>query len=213
MAKIFKRSSILMILVATLSVAGPTEAAGLLEVRAKGAEFLSEGIVEQVRAIPHVVQIERYLYLKAQPHDVIGIELGVPARIVTREGRLLTAEIEMGRGFKEGDRNVAIVGKVYREDYGFRGMGGMVHMHPFEVGASFTFPDSKDRIRVIGVFSVDPESEAERVFLPLSTAQRLFGKVGKLTHLFVRVEKAENAGQVAEAIKKALGEAVEVLSR
>ena len=213
MQAIFKRGGILILLVATFGLAGPFEAAaGLLEVRAKGAEFLPEGIVEQVKGIPHVVQIERYLHVKAQPHDVIGIEPGAPPRIVTREGKLLTAEIDVGRGLKEGDKNVAIMGKVYREDYGFKAMGGMMQ-HPFEVGASFSFPGSNERVRVIGPFSVEPESESKRVFLPLSTAQRLFDKAGKLTHLFVGVDKAENAGQVADAIRKALAEVVEVISR
>lgn len=208
----FKPASLVLVVVAALAVAGSIEAAGLLEVRAKRGEVLPEGIVEQVRAIPHVVTVERYLYVRAQPHDVIGIEPGAPARIVTKEGKLLTAQIELGRGFKEGDKNIAVTGKVYREDYGFKGMG-MIHAHPFEVGASFSFPGSKERIRVIGTFTLDPESEAKRVFLPLATARRIFDKAGKLTHLFIGVDKPENAGQVVEALVKALGEAVEIIPR
>ncbi|MBI4611084.1 MAG: hypothetical protein HY726_19015 [Candidatus Rokubacteria bacterium] len=197
---------------ATLGIAGSVEAASLVEVRAKGGDSLPEGVVEQVKAIPHVVKLERYLYVKAEPHDVIGIEAGAPLRIVTEERKLLTAHIEAGRSFKEGAKNAAIMGKVYREDYGFKGMG-MVHAHPFEVGASFSFPGSKERIRVIGTFTVDPESQAKRVFLPLSTAQRLFDKAGKLTHLFITLDKAENTPQVVETLTKALGEGAEILRR
>lgn len=207
----FKRS-LVMIPVAIFGLAGLVQAASLIELRAKGAEFLYEAVVEQVKVIPYVVKVERYLYVQAQPHDVIGIEAGASLRIVTKDGKLLTATIETGRGFREGDKNVALMGKVYREDYGFRGMG-MVHAHPFEVGASFFFPGSRGRIRVVGAFTVDPESEAKRVVLPLATAQRLFDKPGRLTHLFIEVDKAENTEQAIEVIRKALGEAVEILSR
>lgn len=212
MGGLFTRIGVLASLTATLGMAGVVEAAGLIEVRASGGEFLSEGVVEQVKAISGVAGVERYLYLTAQPHDVIGIEPGAPARIVTRDGALLTAQIEVGRGFKEGERNVALMGRVYREDYGFKGvMAGMVH--PFEVGASFTFPGSTERIRVVGTFTVDPEAEAKRVFLPLATAQRLFGKAGKLTHLFIEVDRPENAEQVADALRKALGQGGEIVTR
>lgn len=187
-----KRLGVLVVLAAVLGVAGVGEAAGLIEVRAKGGEFLSEGVVEQVKALAGVARVERYLYLTAQPHDVIGIEPGAPLRIVNRKGNLLMATVEMGRGFKDADKNVAIMGMVYREDYGFKGvMAGMVH--PFEVGASFSFPGSTERIRVVGTFSVDPEAEAKRVFLPLSTARRLFETAEKLTHLFIEVDRPENA--------------------
>ena len=179
--------------------------AGLLEVWPKGAEFLSEALVEQVKAIPGVAKVERYLYVKARPHPVIGVEAGSPLRIITGEGKLITPKLEAGRPFEAGDERVAIVGKVYREDYGL-GDGMMAMMkHPFEVGSSFTFPGTRERIRVVGKFA-----EAAAVFLPLTTAQRLFDMKGKTSYLFVHADDAEG---VAREIRRGLGDSVEVVSR
>jgi hypothetical protein len=203
--------------VAAAVAAGSVQAAGpVLAVRAKTNGFFEESLADQVRTVPHVVKTERFLVLKSRPFDVVGIAPGGAVRVPTSDNRLLEVTIERGRPFREGDRNSALIGpKIYREDYGFKPpLGGMMmHGHPFEPGSSFTFPDSTERIRVVGTFSVEPRSEGQRVLLPLATAQRLFGAAGKLTHLFVEIDQPGNTAATESALRKVLGDKAEISSR
>lgn len=195
------------------------QGAALLEIRAKEAETIPEESVEKMKSLSRIVQVERVLWIRTKPYDVVGVEPGAPLRIVTGDNRVIPAKSMAGRAtFKAGDDRVSIVGKVYREDYErggkpdpLHGMGGM--LHPFEIGSSFTFPEAKERIRVIGIISATPEAEARKVFLPLATAQRIFGKKDHLTHLFVTVGAPEYAEAVAAEIKTLSGGAVEVIRR
>lgn len=188
--------------------------AGVLEIKPVGADALPEGIAEKARAVKGVVKVERYLLVKAQPHDVMGVDPGAPLRIVTQDDRLIEAKLESGKKFRKEDdgKNVAIVGsEVYAEDYGYRGgMGRMATMkHLLEVGQTFKLTgEAGPRVRVLGTFSVQPESEAAKVFLPLATAQKLFNQEGKVSHLFVVVEGDPEA--TAKEIQSALGASIQI---
>lgn len=173
-----------VILLITAMAAEWAEAQGAsIAVRAKPGQLFDESVVDQVRTLPNVTKSERFLVVKAQPNTVIGIEPGETVRIPSSDDKLLEGKIVHGRALRDGDKSAALVGPtVYREDYGFKGPMGM--QHSFESGASFTFPDSSERIRVVGTFSVGSESEDKRVLLPVATAQRLFGASGKLGPVF-----------------------------
>ncbi|MBI3325272.1 MAG: ABC transporter permease [Nitrospinae bacterium] len=194
------------------------EVQGLLLLKAKGEELLREGIVDRVQAIVRGAQVERYLFLKAEPHDVIGIEPGRAGRII-QGGKVLTAKLERGRWFNAEDRNVAVVGEVYREDYmeGMPGPGmGTPHAmmkHPFEIGSTFNLRDSPQRLRVIGEFTAHPKEAAAKVLLPLASAQKLFNKEGSLSHLVLVVEPAERVEQVKGELAAALGDTFEIISQ
>jgi hypothetical protein len=209
--------SVIAFVAAAMAAASVQAAGPLLAVRAKTNDFFEESLADQVRTVPHVVKTERFLVLKSKPFDVVGIAPGGTVRIPTSDNRLLEVTIERGRPFREGDRNSALVGpKIYREDYGFKPpFGGMMmsHGHAFEPGSSFTFPDSTERMRVVGTFAVEPRSEGQRVLLPLATAQRLFGAAGKLTHLFVEIDQPANAAATESALRKLLGDKAEISSR
>lgn len=177
------------------------EAQGLLLLKAKGEEWLPVGLVDRVQAAARGAQVERYIYLKAQPHDVIGIEPGRPGRIIQGE-QVLTAKLGRGRWFKTEDTNVTLAGEVHREDYlermpGHRtGTPQAMMKHPFEIGSTFTHRESPQRLRVIGELTAQPKDAAAKVLLPLVTAQKLFNKEGFLSYLVVVVEPAKRAEQV-----------------
>lgn len=202
------------VLIGLLAGARMPAEAGVLEVRAVGADALPEATAEKARGVKGVVKVERYLLVKAQPHDVIGVEPGAPLRIVTQDDKLIVAKLESGKKLRKEDegKNVAIVGsKVYAEDYGYRGgMGAMATMkHLLEVGQTFKLTgEAGPRVRVLGTFSAQPESEAAKVFLPLSTAQKLFNQEGKVSHLFVLVEGDPEAA--GKELQSALGAGVQV---
>lgn len=186
--------------------------AAILEVTPVGAEAFSEEIAPEVAAVTGVVKVERYLLIKTEPHDVIGVEPRAPLRIVTRDGTVIEATLEIGKPFRRKDdgKHVAIVGRrVYAEDYG-GGMGAMAGMkHHLGVGQTFKLiGEAGPRVRVLGWFSARPEREAEKVFLPLATAQRLFNREGQVSHLFL-VVKGDPAA-VSNEIQSALGAGVQV---
>lgn len=202
-------------LLIALVAGGPAAVeAAVLEVRPVGADVLSEATAEKARGVKGVVKVERYLLVKTQPHHVIGVEPEAPLRIVTQDDKLLEAKLESGKKFRQEDdgKNVAIVGsKVYAEDYGYRGrMGQMATMkHLLEVGQTFRLTgEAGPRIRVLGTFSAQPESESTKVFVPLTTAQKLFNQEGKVSLLFV---VAEGDPEVAiKELQSALGAGIQV---
>ncbi len=187
----------------------------VLEIRPRGTGTILEDVVDKIQGIQNIATIERYLLIKTKPHEVIGIESGAPLRIISRDDELLEGNIAMGREFKKKDegKNFAIVGMIYAEDYG-EGMTGMAGMkHSFSVGQSFKLKEAETRTRVIGRLKVSPESEAQKVFLPLATAQKIYGMEGKLSSLFVTVKSPGDMDQVKRDLEAALGGSMEVVSR
>ena len=195
-----------------LLASGPSLEAAVLVVQPATGETMPADVAEKARTVAGVSKVERYLLVRTQPHDVIGIEGDAPLRIVTREGKIIEGKVEVGKAFRKDDegKNVAIVGKIYAEDYGFRGgAGAMATMkHMFELGQTFKLTEGGPRIRIVGGFSAKPESEATKVFLPFATAQRLFQYEGKLSHLFISAEG--DAEAAAKKVQGALGEDVKV---
>lgn len=203
-------------LFAAVGLGGWAQAAGpVVEVRARAGQTFDASAADQVSQLPQVVKVERFLWVRARPTDVLGVEPGAAIRIPTEAGRLLSAKLESGRHLREADKSAALIGPgIYREDYGFKSpMAGMMHGHPFEPGSSFTFPDSTERVRVVGTFSVEPASEGKRVLLPLATAQRLFGAEGKLTHLFIEIDQSKNLPAVTDAVRRLVGQTADITSR
>ncbi len=195
-----------------LLASGPSLEAAVLVVQPATGETMPAGVTEKAQTVAGVTKVERYLLVRTQPHDVIGIEGDAPLRIVTREGKVIEGKLEVGKAFRKDDeaKNVAIVGKIYAEDYGLRGgAGAMATMkHMFELGQTFKLTEGGPRIRIVGGFPAKPESEAAKVFLPLMTAQKLFDREAKLSHLFLAVEGDPDAS--ARKVQEALGEGVKV---
>jgi len=208
------RVSVAVILAfAALSLAARAWAA-VVEVKSAGAEGVPDETATKAMAIKGIRKVERYLVIKAQPHEVIGVDPDARLRVLTPEGSVVEAKLESGKAFRKEDdgRNVAIVGSnVYAEDYGYRGtMGAMATMkHLLEVGQTFRLTgESGPRLRVLGTFSAKPEALAQRVFLPLATAQKLFDRPGKLSHLFLTTEGDTEA--LLKELKSALGSQLQV---
>lgn len=199
-------------IVAALLASSPVHA-GVLVLTPAGTEALPEELAAKARAAKGVTRVERYLLIKAQPHDVIGVEPDAPLRIIGPDGQVVEAKVESGKAFRKEDdgKNVAILGKVYAEDYAYRsGTGQMATMkHLLEVGQTFKLTgEAGPRVRVLGMVSVQPESAAAKVFLPLATAQKLLDRPGKVSHLFVVVEGDPDAA--VKALESAVGPQVQV---
>ena len=173
----------------------------LIEVSAATAtETLAENPAERIGAIPGVSRVERYLLIRGDRNDKIGVEPGAPLRIVTKDGNLVEGKAEFGRNFRNTDagKTVALVNRV---TYAAQGMSGMEHY--LGVGQSFTLEES--RFRIVGEVTAPTE---HKIFMPLDTAQRLYGKEGVVTHFFVSVADKKQADAVRKTLAETLGPSV-----
>lgn len=162
------------------------------------ADSISENIVDEIKTINNVVRVEKYLYLKTNPHDVIGVELLNPLRI---NGEI--AEVRAGRNFEEGDENVAIVGRRVNSNLYGGAEGMMLPMaHFFSVGQSFTL--NNKRIIIVGIYLTKSKDLQESIFLPLPTAQKLYDKDGKISNIFVQVDSQKNIDSVLQQVENIL---------
>lgn len=149
--------------------------------------------------------MERYLVIELGPGQstdaVIGVEPGAPLLIVRgdeeTEGEVYTGETLTD---VEADANLAIAGDMRPSTD--PGMVGMVH--EFLVGQTFVIRDYPKRIRVIGKYRTDSESQAYNLFLPIETAQKAFEKEGEFSFLVIVVDSKNNVNRVQGDIKSLL---------
>lgn len=196
----------LLLYVAPAAATSHSTGSALIEVSAATAtETLAENLAERIGAIPGVSRVEKYLLIRGDRNDKIGVEPGAPLRIVTEDGNLIEGETEFGRDFRDTDagKNVALVNRV---TYATQAMSGMAHF--LGVGQSFELAGT--RFRVIGEVTAPTQ---ENIFLPLDTAQKLYGKGGLVTHFFVSVKRKDQAEAVHKALTEALGPTVRITRR
>jgi putative ABC transport system permease protein len=185
--------------------------------------LLDETVVEAIAAIPHVVSVERILEnfrietnlemaRPELPDDERRISAGEPVTTVgDGEGGTFipttgtdaagplqlvgggTATISQGRGFTaaDADANVALIGQQLAEQNGL------------EVGSTFELQGAT--IEVAGIYSSETFFGDNGIYLPLTTAQRLFDQAGKLSSITAQVDDAENVDTVAESIRTDIG--------
>ena len=91
--------------------------------------------------------------------------------------------------------------RVNSNAYGF-GMADSAMAHRFMVGQSFQLQG--ERLRAIGLYRTGQPDLENYIFLPLATAQRLYGLEGKLTTIVAAIGPSEDGQQLREAILKFL---------
>ncbi len=105
-------------------------------------------------------------------------------------------EFVAGRTFNddEVDANVAVVGAALAEENGL------------QVGNSFDMQGTS--FEVVGISTTGTRFGDNAVFLPLSTAQEVFDRPGEIDQAIVQATSVDHAEQVAEDIRRLLGEEV-----
>lgn len=184
----------------------------------RGADPLPEEIVGRITVLPHVTKVEGYLFNRSEnpggrfPIWVLaGTEPGSKLR-VNSHGEVGTPTLLAGRTFTAADRGraVAIVGKVWAEEYEAR------RGQPVTVGATVTLEGLEiarpAEVQVVGLYSAGFVFGDSQVTVPLTLAQQMTGKEGKVTNVFVKVDTLDNVGTVEEQLRATLGEEVDVLS-
>ena len=176
----------------------------------QGVELIPEQDVAAVEAVDHVSQIERQLLVRNVYSEYFptisitaGNEPGKPLRVATH-GEPAAVRIIAGRNFTTDDqgRNVAIVGRVYAQNRGLT------------VGSTFLEPGGEQaraggeeleatptEVEVVGIFASNFAFGDNQVFLPLTTAQRIYGQENGISVVWVTVDEVGNVGAVETALR------------
>lgn len=166
---------------------------------------ISEDLFEQIQSFDHVLRVEKYIRLRMEAFDVVGVEPGAPLRIMTGQPdlHLIEAELAEGTELKAGDADsgIAFVGELYAQAVGA------------ETGGPFRLGGPEYELVVAGRFSTDPASLSRAVIMPLALVQKIYGLRGLVTHFWVTVDSPDQTHDVIRAIQLALGESVQVLPR
>ncbi len=170
----------------------------------KGVPLL-EGLSEEILSFEHVVRVEKYVRLRMETFDVVGVEVGAPMRIMTGQPdvHLMEAELTAGRelGGEDDNKNFVLMGELYADSLGLT------------TGDTFALDGTAYELVVAGEFSTAPASLSRSILLPLSLAQEIYGIDGKVTHFWVTVDSPESTHDVIQALQIELGDSVDVLPR
>lgn len=170
----------------------------------KGATLL-EGLSERILGVDHVVHVEKYIRLRMEDFDVVGVEPRGPLRIMTgqpdvhlTEARVTTGP-ELSSSFGAG-RSV-LVGEFFARSA------------DATQGKTFALTGTDYVLTVAGEFSTVPSNLSNTVLVPLSLTQEIYDIDGMVTHFWVNVDSPENTHQVIRDLQLLLGESVAVLPR
>lgn len=187
----------------------------------QGVELIPEQDVVGVKTVEHISQIEKQLLVRNVYSEYFptisittGNEPGKPLRVATH-GEPAAVRIIAGRDFTEQDQgqNVAIIGQVYAGN------------RELTVGATFLEPGGEKaqaggqeleavitEIEVVGIFTSNFAFGDNQVFLPLKTAQRIYGLDGGISVLWVTVDEIGNVEAVETALRDEFGGTRDVLT-
>ena len=106
------------------------------------------------------------------------------------------AQIVEGRTFNsdEAQANVAVLGQTLAENN--------------KLAIGDTFQLNTTTMEVVGIYSTGTQFGDNSLFLPLETARTMFDRTGEVDEVDVQADTASNVGEVADAIRAALGEDV-----
>jgi len=192
-----------------------------------GAEVMAEDLVAQIQRVPYVARVEKYLFVGVvdratqPPFSPLSIIAGNFPEATLRVNchNVDTVKIIQGRTFRLADagQKVAVVGKAYAEKYAPPGakkipVGTTIRIvEPTMEAGGFTAAFEEATVQVVGIYDSGFRLGDNQVLLPLDTAQKLFGLEGKVSKIFVAVDRPEVREEVAEALRETLGEEVDVV--
>lgn len=186
--------------------------ATLVEVRRAGATGMGGGrdplpasMGAWLARLPNVTKVEASLNQRLPSNQgeivsiAVGIQPGNPMRMATM-GNLQEPRVVQGRALEPGDANasVGVVGTAFAKTRGLA------------LGDAFALENTT--LRVVGIFEAGTRFGDNQLFLPLATAQRLFGHQGQASQFFVTAESVQAVPGLAERIDREASEDVDVLT-
>ncbi len=181
----------------------------VIQVRAQGGGFLSQGIRDKIRGVSNVGRVESFL--EGRTTDgvrLIGVE---PASVpyLPSGSEILATAIVQGRGLEAGDAPEAmVVGKAFAQNkktalgLSIPAMLTKDHFPPIIVGGQ--------GFAIVGIYATGDPGTDDHVLVLLATAQKLLDQPGRLSGVYVTPASPAAVDQVAKDLQRLVGDAVEV---
>lgn len=189
----------------------PSQAARgpVIHVRARDGGVLPPGILDQIRRVPQVGQVESFLEGKTSDGvRVIGVD-PLPVLHLRSASEVRVATIVQGRGLEPGDAPEAmVVGKTFAQQnktalgLSISAMLTKDHFPPIIVGSQ--------GFAIVGIYATGDATMDDQVLVLRPTAQKLLNQPSRLSGLYVIPASPAAADQVVNDLRRALGSTVEV---
>lgn len=204
----------------------------VLQLRARGSlghvnmsnqdHILPDDVVEKVRAIEHVTQVEPYL-LAMSPTTLpnFAMHVGLAPMAVKRlesHGESGNPRIIAGRDFTPEDagQDVAIIGQGYAEWAGIK--PGDMGKATFTVDPTRTHPviygiqRPKRELRVIGMYASGYVFGDLQLFMPIDTFRSIYGVDHGFSWVFAQADSVENVAAIAQRLQGTVGNVADILA-
>ena len=175
----------------------------VLVVSAPTGKFIPEELAVTLQKAPGVATIAKYLVVRIGKYDVIGMEPGARGLVLAKNS-LVGVKIRLGRWFEVWEDHAAVVGRVYREDFG-EGPPEHGMKHAYSVGATIRLARLGDRkipVRVVGLYDPSHPAAAAKIFVPLIKAQQWFDKLGTISYVVVSLSGTTPTEETIHTVRK-----------
>ena len=184
--------------------------------------LLPQDVIEKVRGIEHVVQVEPYLLAMAPitpPNFVMHVGLATNAvKRLESHGEAGNPRIIAGRDFTPADagQDVGIIGQGYAkwagikaEDFGKATLTvDTTRTHP----VIYAIDRPKRELRIIGMYASGYVFGDQQLFIPIDTFRSIYGIDSGISWLFVRVDAVGNVAAVTQRLKETAGDVADILA-
>lgn len=184
--------------------------------------ILPQEVLEKVRAVEHVVQVEPYLLAMAPitpPNFVMHVGLAPNAiKRLESHGEAGNPRITAGRDFTAADagQDVAIIGQEYAKWAGIKAedLGkAMLTVDPTRTHpVIYDMKRPKRELRVVGMYASGYVFGDQQMFIPIDTFRSIYGIDKGISWLFVRADEAGNVAAVTERLKAVVGDVADILA-
>lgn len=184
--------------------------------------ILPQEVLEKVRAIEHVADVEPYLLAMAPitpPNFVMHVGLAPTAmKRLESHGEAGNPRIIAGRDFTPADagQDMAIIGQAYAKWAGIKpedlGKATLTidptRTHP----VIYAMDRPKRDLRVIGMYASGYVFGDQQLFMPIDTFRSIYGIDRGISWVFVRVDDVANVAAVTRRLKETVGDVADVLA-
>jgi len=203
-----------------------------LQLRARGSmghvnmvgssDLLSQGVLDKVRQLDHVVKVEPYLLAMTptEGHNFAMVVGGNPgdAKRLESHGEAGNPRIVAGRDLAPEDqgKDVGVIGQ------GFARWAGITaenldratlsldfrRTHP----AIFALDRPPRTLRIVGIHASGYVFGDMQLFIPLETFREVYGVPGTISWLFLRVDSVDHVADVRRRLDGLVGEVADVIA-
>jgi ABC-type antimicrobial peptide transport system permease subunit len=183
--------------------------------------LLPDSVVEKVRGIEHITQVEPYV-LAMSPTTLpnFAMLVGLAPTAVKRlesHGESGNPRIISGRDFTPADagQDVAIIGKGYAE---------WAAIKPDDIGKATLTVDPtrthpviygiqrpKRELRIVGMYASGYVFGDLQLFMPIDTFRSIYGVDHGISWVFAQVDSVDNVAAVAQRLQEAVGDVADIL--